>query len=192
MLEVARSDDKDKDLLVIESLRTFSKRQLCGTFVAVVTVVVAMVAANIGSTAFIVNHEPITVGKDQSTGSAPLMTRDGRSLATTGVHNHINLAQPIDSAEMLEHIQSVMLNMPHGMTHMFKVTGFTWYNATDVDLYTDIGQTVHVTDGAVWLAPTTFTSSPVTRSRRLQLCGGVCDAAVGGIIAAGVSHYMGW
>jgi hypothetical protein len=65
-------------------------------------------------------------------------------------------------------VQTIELDMPDNVKHVLKVSGFTFYNSTDIDFYTDVGYTAHLTNGNLWLAPTTFT--PRVATLRAEQC----------------------
>jgi len=174
-----------RDLLVRTSAR--ANRNL---WIAVLLIVVVSIAVGISSTAVIFTRKVGVSSYADPSRTAALTSSNNELLSTAGTRRSLKLG-PIADPTVLNDVQQLHLNMEGGEIHVFQVTGLSYYNATDVDFYTSIGQTVHVAGDKMWLAPTTF-GSPPDRARRLQLCAGICDAVIGGLIVAGVSHYLGW
>jgi len=138
-------------------------------------------------------YDELFVGKP----ARELISKSGEHLATAASHVAQDLKSDFTSPESLADLKYVKLHMANGVKHLLHVTGFTWHNTTDVDLYTSVGQTVHKTLDGMFLAPTNFAVSVEARNRRLQICGGVCDAVVAGVavnaISAGASYaYHHW
>ena len=123
---------------------------------------------------------------------AELISKTGANLATAASHVAYDLNQDFSEPDVLADLKYVKLDMENGVKHVLHVTGFTWHNASDVDLYTSVGHTVHKTLGGMLLAPTTFSATTAQRDRRLQLCGGICDGIIGGLavnaITAGANY----
>ena len=97
--------------------------------------IIAVVAVGVGS-AMVIETRPFTVGEEHTGSSATLTTKNGTLLATGGAHTKLNrlTAGSISSTKQLEQVQTIELDMPDNVKHVLKVSGFTFYNSTDIRL----------------------------------------------------------
>lgn len=119
-----------------------------------------------------------------ATATADLVSTAGHNVATAASHTVHDLADDFGDATSVVDVKHVLLEMQDGMRHTLNVIGATWYNTSDVDMYTSVGQTLHKHGGLMFLTRTTFGEH---RGRKLQLCGGICDAVVGGLAVKAIS-----
>jgi hypothetical protein len=102
---------------------------------------------------------------------------DGSILATGNAHTTTRL-QDITDVDQLTGMKQIQIEMDSGVTHMLRVAGYTYYNATDIDVYTDVGYTASLSGGEILLHPTEFNPDPASSNRRrMTPCHGQCRTA---------------
>lgn len=153
-------------------------RLLCAITAVLIPVVVILLAGNTGLVWWM-----IKLNKDMHVSNSALVNTNDEPVSTAKLMTHFDLQNiPSLGAEYdYSSMESVKLQVPDPETNNtgtlnLRVIGSYWYNVTDVDLFLETGLSLHISKGAMRLAPTLLNQFGVTPSdqrRKLFAFGGV-------------------
>jgi len=112
-------------------------------------VLLAIVVSTCATLAVVLTR-PTHTGGDDLSGGTTLLAKNGEVVATATYEEEVSLAElPSQgaSSDIYAQIKRVGWDTGAGAVIGFTVSGYVWYNTTDMDLFLDAGYTLHIADG---------------------------------------------
>ena len=173
-----------------------NQRLLCINLLAIVLAIIASTGAILA-----VVLTPVHTSAENAIGGTTLLDRDGEVVATATIEEAVDLAElPSQGADstLYSQIKRVGWTTTNGARMGFTVSGYVWYNLTDMDIYLDAGYTMHIAGGADGLSVSDGIVLPemaggIAQRRRLerQLWAWVAPAVVWAVRIYTITHGSG-
>lgn len=157
--------------------------------VTTVIVILVSIMAATGTALAVVFSRPTRIVGDNHGGSY-LVDTDGHNVATAKMTADLDLTNlPANGRgfdyNQIEDVTLAMSNEDNGQIEQagFRTYAYYWYNETDMDLFLHGGMTLHISQGAKWLAETVRSSNGATPAARRRL---IVPAIVGVAVVAAI------
>ena len=112
--------------------------------------VLLAIVVSTSATLAVVLTRPTHTGGDDLSGGTTLLAKNGEVVATATYEEEVSLAElPSQgaSSDIYAQIKRVGFDTGAGAVMGFTVSGYVWYNNTDMDLFLDAGYTLHIAEG---------------------------------------------